>query len=102
MRRPRAVAPDPLGARRARRYPSRMRLRTTILHVDGMRTARCAQLVHTALAGVPGARGAEVVVGRAEVEHEADAEVAAMVDAIASVGYVVTRVTPGARALPLL
>ena len=29
------------------------RLRTTVLEIAGMRTARCAQLVYTALAGVP-------------------------------------------------
>ena len=97
-----AVAPDALRAPRVPGYPSRMLLRTTVLHIAGMRSARCAQLVRTALAGVEGARGAEVAVGRAEVEHEARVAPEALVEAVASVGYTVSRVEPGARGLPVL
>lgn len=79
-----------------------MPLRTTVLDIAGMRSARCAQLVYTALAGVPGARAAAVVVGRAEVEHEAGVEVASLADAVASVGYVVTRSESRAAGLPVL
>jgi copper chaperone CopZ len=79
-----------------------MRLRTTVLEIAGMRTARCAQLVYTALAGVPGARAARVVVGRAEVEHEADVAADALADAVASVGFAVTRAETGAAGLPVL
>lgn len=79
-----------------------MRLRTTVLEIAGMRTARCAQLVYTALAGVEGARAAQVVVGRAEVEHEDGVSVDALADAVRSVGYAVTRAETGARGLPVL
>ena len=79
-----------------------MRLRTTVLEIAGMRTARCAQLVYTALSGVPGARGAEVAVGRAEVEHAASVEPEALADAVRLVGYAVTRAETGARGLPVL
>ena len=79
-----------------------MLLHTTVLHIAGMRSARCAQLVHTALAGVEGARGATVVVGRAEVEHASGVAADALVEAVASVGYAVTRVEPGPRGLPIL
>ena len=79
-----------------------MRLRTTVLEIAGMRSARCAQLVYTALSGVPGARSAEVVGGRAEVEHDADVEAAALVAAVASVGYAVTGTTRGPGGLPVL
>jgi len=79
-----------------------MRLRTTVLDIAGMRSARCAQLVYTALAGVAGARAAHVVVGRAEVEHEADVAVDALADAVASVGYEVTRAESRAAGLPVL
>ena len=79
-----------------------MLVHTTVLHIAGMRTARCAQLVYTALSGVPGARAAIVTVGRAEVEHDAGVPPATLADAVASVGYAVTRTERRAPGLPLL
>ncbi len=79
-----------------------MLLRTTVLEIAGMRSARCAQLVYTALAGVEGARAAQVVVGRAEVEHEAGVAAEALAEAVASVGYAVTRAETRAAGLPVL
>ena len=75
---------------------------TTVLTIAGMRSPRCAQLVYTALAGVEGARAAEVVVGRAEVEHEGRVTSEMLAAAIAEVGYEVTHAERRGRGLPLL
>ena len=75
---------------------------TTILQIAGMRSVHCARAVHTALAGVPGARTAEVTVGRAEVEHDGRVTGEMLAAAIAAVGYEVTRAERRGRGLPLL
>lgn len=78
-------------------------LRTTTLLLGGMRSVHCARAVYMALAGVAGIRTADVVVGRAVVEHEAGVTPAALEAAVALVGYTVVEVIaePGRR-LPLL
>ena len=78
-------------------------LRTTTLLLGGMRSVHCARAVYTALGGVAGVRTADVVVGRAVVEHEAGVSVAALGEAVALVGYeVIEASTETARRLPTL
>lgn len=78
-------------------------LRTTTLRLGGMRSVHCARAVYTALAGVAGIRTADVVVGRAVVEHDAGVPLAALEAAVALAGYtVVEATTERARRLPLL
>lgn len=74
---------------------------TTVLTIAGMRSVHCARAVYTALGGVEGVERADVVVGRATVEHDARATEAAMRDAVASVGYDVTA-AERSRSLPTL
>ena len=60
---------------------------TTILTIAGMRSVHCARAVYTALGMVDGVSAADVVVGRAVVEHDARATPEAMHEAVAMVGY---------------
>lgn len=75
---------------------------TTVLHIAGMRSVHCARAVYTALGGVAGTRAAEVVVGRAEVEHDAGVPAGALAEAVASVGYAVTATEAPRRTLPVV
>ena len=78
-------------------------LRTTTLLLGGMRSVHCARAVYTALGGVAGVRTADVVVGRATVEHEAGVTMEALAEAVALVGYeVVEASTEAGRRLPML
>ena len=72
---------------------------TTILTIAGMRSVHCARAVYTALGSVEGVHAADVVVGRAVVEHDARATPEAMRDAVAIVGYEVVG-TERTRRLP--
>ena len=74
---------------------------TTVLTIAGMRSVHCARAVYTALGSVEGVTAADVVVGRASVEHDARATPAAMREAVGMVGYEVTAVER-TRALPTL
>ncbi len=71
------------------------------LHIDGMRSVHCARAVHTALAGVAGIDSAEVVIGRAVVEHRDALDAPALDAAIAQVGYTVRAVVHEPRRLPV-
>ena len=75
---------------------------TTILTITGMRSVHCARAVWTALAGVEGVLRAEVVVGRAEVEHDGRATRGALAEAVALAGYTLAGVEERRRSLPLL
>jgi copper chaperone CopZ len=74
---------------------------TTILTLAGMRSVHCARAVYTALGGVDGVQRADVVVGRATVEHDARATVDAMREAVALAGYAVVD-AERSRELPTL
>ena len=74
---------------------------TTVLTIAGMRSVHCARAVYTALGAVEGVTAAEVVVGRATVEHDARATPEAMREAVALVGYEVTG-AERSRTLPTL
>jgi len=74
---------------------------TTILTIAGMRSVHCARAVYTALGTVEGVAAAEVVVGRAIVEHDARATPEAMREAVTMVGYAVTK-AERTRGLPTI
>lgn len=74
----------------------------TTLLLDGMRSAHCARAVHTALAMVPGITAAEVVVGRASLEHTEPLDPRAIDDAVSLAGYAVREIHTERRRLTLL
>lgn len=76
--------------------------RVTILRISGMRSAHCARAVYTAMAGVDGIGTADVVVGRATVEHDGRATPDALREAVALAGYTVTAIEERGRSLPVL
>lgn len=74
----------------------------SILTISGMVAVHSRRAVFTALSGVPGVKSAEVELGRAVVEHDGDAALAAIPAAIESVGCTVTSIESGTlRALPV-
>lgn len=75
---------------------------TVVLHLSGMRAVHCARAVYTSLAGVPGIVTADVVVGRATVEHDGRASEAALREAVAQAGYEVERIEKVGRTLKVL
>ena len=76
---------------------------TTIARIGGMRSVHCARAVFTALAVVPGVTGAEVVVGRATIDHDGRATPEALREAIGIAGYTLLEATEERqRGLPLL
>ena len=94
------------GPRKLRPYAPqlqapRFRRMTTVLTIAGMRSVHCARAVYTALGSVEGVTAADVVVGRATVEHDPRATPEAMRAAVALVGYEVTG-AERTRALPTL
>jgi copper chaperone CopZ len=76
-------------------------METTLL-IDGMRSAHCARAVHTALAMVPGIATAEVVVGRATLEHGEPLDANAISQAVTLAGYSLRECTTLRRRLVLL
>ncbi|HEX2780768.1 MAG TPA: heavy metal-associated domain-containing protein [Gemmatimonadaceae bacterium] len=74
-----------------------------VARIAGMRSVHCARAVHTALAAVAGVTTAEVVVGRATLEHDGRATVDALREAIALAGYELLETSEERqRSLPLL
>ena len=70
--------------------------------IGGMRSVHSARAVYTALAAVPGVLAAEVVVGRAVIEHDGRATTDALRDAIALAGCELLETTEERqRSLPL-
>ncbi|MDB4886694.1 MAG: hypothetical protein JWN79_2132 [Gemmatimonadetes bacterium] len=74
----------------------------TRLRITGMSCQRCVQAVFTALTPVPGIRSAEVTIGAAVIEHDGQATVAALREAIAVSGYEVSLADEERRRLPIL
>lgn len=74
----------------------------TTLLIDGMRSAHCARAVYTALAMVPGLAAADVVVGRATLEHDVPLDRRAIEQAVALAGYAVRDVATDRRHLTML
>jgi copper chaperone CopZ len=76
---------------------------TTTAIIGGMRSVHSARAVYTALASVPGVTSAEVVVGRAVIEHEGAISREVLAEAIALAGYELLETTEERqRSLPLL
>jgi len=73
----------------------------TTLLIDGMRSVHCARAVFTSLTQVPGIDGADVVMGRATLTHDAPLDDAALRHAVQTVGYEVRTITTDRRILPL-
>jgi len=75
----------------------------TVARIAGMRSVHCARAVYTALTAVPGVGTAEVVVGRATIEHDGRATEAAIRDAVSLAGYELLETSEERqRTLPLL
>ena len=74
----------------------------TRLRITGMSCQRCVQAVFTALTPVPGIRSAEVTIGAAVIEHDGQASVDALREAIAVSGYDVSLADEERRRLPVL
>lgn len=75
----------------------------TVARIAGMRSVHCARAVYTAVASLEGVATAEVVVGRATIEHDGRLSEAALRDAIALAGYeLVEKSEERQRRLPLL
>ena len=71
--------------------------------IGGMRSVHAVRAVYTALAGVPGVTAAEVVLGRASIDHDGRATVEALREAIAVAGCELLETTEERqRTLPLL
>ena len=76
---------------------------TITANVGGMHSVHSARAVYTALAAVPGVTTAEVVLGRAVIEHDGRATVEALREAIAIAGCELLETTEERqRSLPLL
>ncbi|MCC6930291.1 MAG: heavy-metal-associated domain-containing protein [Gemmatimonadaceae bacterium] len=73
----------------------------TTLTIDGMRSVHCARAVHTSLAQVPGIATADVVIGRATLEHDVALDEASLAHAVAAVGYTLRHIETDRRRLPL-
>lgn len=76
---------------------------TITANIGGMHSVHAARAVWTALAAVPGVTTAEVVLGRAVIEHDGRATVDALREAIAIAGCELLETTEERqRSLPLL
>jgi copper chaperone CopZ len=74
----------------------------TRLRIGGMSCQRCVQAVFTSLTPVPGIVSAEITIGGAVIEHDGQATVAALREAIAESGYSVTLAEEQRRQLPIV
>ena len=76
---------------------------TITASIGGMHSVHAVRAVWTALAAVPGVTTAEVVLGRAVIEHDGRATVDALREAIAMAGCELLEATEERqRSLPLL
>jgi copper chaperone CopZ len=76
---------------------------TITARIGGMHSVHAARAVYTALAAVPGVTTAEVALGRASIDHDGTASVAAVRAAIELAGYELLETTEERqRSLPLL
>lgn len=71
------------------------------LRISGMSCQRCVQAVFTSLTPVPGIVSAEVSIGAAVIEHDGQATVEALREAIGASGYAVTLAEEERRRLPI-
>ena len=74
----------------------------TRLRIGGMSCQRCVQAVFTSLTPVPGIVSAEVSIGGAVIEHDGQATMEALREAIDASGYDVTLAEDERRRLPIV
>ncbi|HNV75015.1 MAG: cation transporter [Gemmatimonadetes bacterium] len=74
----------------------------TTLHITGMRSVHCARAVHTSLTQVEGIVGADVVIGKASLDHDISLDERALSAAVEAVGYTLHGIVTERRLLPLL
>lgn len=74
----------------------------TRLRIGGMNCQRCIQAVFTSLTPVPGIAWTEVSIGAVVVEHDGQATIEALREAIDASGYVVTIAEDERRRLPIV
>ena len=74
----------------------------TTLHIDGMRSVHCARAIHTSLTRVEGIVGADVVMGKAVLEHEISLDECALSAAVEEMGYSLREIVTERRRLPML
>ena len=74
----------------------------TRLRISGMSCQRCVQAVFTSLTPVPGILSADVSIGAAVIEHDGQATIEALRDAIDASGYSVALAADERRRLPIV
>ena len=74
----------------------------TRLRVGGMSCQRCVQAVFTSLTPVRGIVSAEVSIGAVTIEHDGQATIEALREAIGASGYAVTVAEEERRRLPIV
>ena len=74
----------------------------TRLRIGGMSCQRCVQAVFTSLTPVPGIVSADVSIGAAVIEHDGQATIEALREAIGASGYSVALATEERRRLPIV
>lgn len=74
-------------------------VRHFVLTIGGMRTVHCVRAVTQALAGIPGARRANVSMGRAELESSAPVDPGTVASWLSTAGYELLSMEP-LRGLP--
>lgn len=67
-----------------------------------MSCQRCVQAVFTSLTPVPGIVSAEVTIGAATIEHDGQATIDALREAIGASGYAMTLAEEERRRLPIV
>ena len=74
----------------------------TRLRIGGMSCQHCVRAVFTALTPVPGISSADVSIGAAVIEHDGQATIEALRDAISANGYEVVLAEEDRRRLPIV
>ena len=74
----------------------------TRLRIGGMSCQHCVQAVFTSLTPVPGIVSANVTIGAAVIEHDGQATIEALREAIGASGYAVTLGEEERRRLPIV
>lgn len=74
----------------------------TRLRISGMSCQRCVQAVFTSLTPVPGILSADVSIGAAVIEHDGQATIEALREAIDASGYSVALAADERRRLPIV
>ena len=74
----------------------------TRIYITGMTCQHCVNAVFTSLTPVPGIISADVSIGAAVIEHDGQATIAALREAVGASGYAVTLAEEERRRLPIV